>query len=99
MLRHIVAWNLMAGFTDEENKATAQKIKSELEGLANCVEGIVKLKVYTDMIGSSNRHVVLDSVFESEAALEAYQVHPEHQRVAAFVRSVTEERACVDFWE
>ena len=40
---------------------------------------------------------MLNSVFESEEALNNYQVHPEHVKVAAFVRSITCNRMCMDF--
>lgn len=41
--------------------------------------------------------VVFDSVFETEEALAEYQVHPEHLRVADYVRTVMIDRVCVDF--
>ena len=41
--------------------------------------------------------LVLVTRFESRAALAAYQVHPEHQAVAAFVTQVAAERRLVDY--
>lgn len=41
--------------------------------------------------------VVFDSLFETEKALEEYQVHPELVRVADYVRTVMTDRVCVDF--
>ncbi|MCL2855321.1 MAG: Dabb family protein [Defluviitaleaceae bacterium] len=99
MLRHIVAWNYKDGFTDAENKENAQKVKMELEGLKNHIPEIMEIKVNIEMLPTSNRDIVLDSLFKDEAALAAYQVHPEHQRAAAFVASVTQNRVCVDYYE
>jgi len=41
--------------------------------------------------------VALVSEFADVEALERYQVHPAHQEVAAFVRSVVAERSAVDY--
>jgi hypothetical protein len=41
---------------------------------------------------------MLDSTFESEAALKAYAVHPAHTEVAnRDVRPYTQTRLCLDF--
>lgn len=99
MLRHIVAWNYKDELVGDEKRKHAQRIKSELEALTQCIDGIIELKVHIDMLPSSNKDIVLNSLFESEEALLAYQVHPEHQRVGEHVRSVTQNRTCVDYFE
>jgi len=99
MVRHIVAWNYKDGFSDNENKENAQKVKSELEALTKCIDGIIELKVHIDVLSSSSKDVILNSLFESEEALSAYQIHPEHQRVGAFVGTVMQNRVCVDYYE
>jgi len=99
MLRHIVAWNYKDGFTYDENRKNAQKLKSELEALTQCIEGIIELKVHINTLSSGNRDIVLNSLFESEEALLAYQIHPEHKRVGEFVKAVTQDRVCVDYFE
>jgi len=99
MLRHIVAWNYKEGFTTSENKENAQKMKSELEALAKSIKGIIKLEVHINMLSSSNRDIVLDSLFESEEALHAYQIHPEHQKIGTYVKTITQDRICVDYLE
>ena len=97
MVQHIVLWNYADGFSPEENVQNAQKMKSMLEGLPGLIDGIVELKVQISPMPSSNRDIMLDSLFESEEALSAYIVHPEHKRVGKFVRSVTKDRACMDY--
>jgi hypothetical protein len=97
MIRHFVLWNFADGFSPDENIHNAQKMKSLLEELPSLIDGIVELKVQIEMMPSSNRDIMLDSLFESEEALAAYIVHPEHKRVGEFVRSVTKDRACVDY--
>lgn len=97
MIRHIVAVRYKKGFSEEENAASAKKIKKLLEALKQVVPGIMEFTVHIDLCTSSNMDVVFDSVFESEKALKDYQVHPEHIRVANYVKTVMTDRICIDF--
>ncbi len=98
MVRHIVSWNYAEGFSAEENRKHALDMKKELENLINLIPGIVSIKLYCEQLSSSDADLVLDSVFESEAALEAYIVHPEHVRVGTnYVKPFVSNRKCVDF--
>ena len=99
MVRHIVAWNFKEGFTDGQNRQNALKIKSALEALPQVIGGIVEMKVCADTLPTGNRDVVLNSLFRSEQALADYQAHPEHNKVSAFVGTVMQNRACVDYRE
>ncbi len=99
MLRHIVAWNYKDGFTESENKENAQKVKEELEALKDIVNGIIELKVNINTLSSGNRDIILNSLFEDEKALDAYQIHPEHVRVGAFIGTVVQNRTCIDYYE
>jgi hypothetical protein len=40
-----------------------------------------------------------DVALENVEALAAYQVHPDHVRVASFVTSVMQNRTCIDYHE
>ena len=97
MYKHIVIWSFAEGFTPEENAEHAAKAKAELEALPALIPGIVELKVYTETLPSGDVDVILDSVFESVDALNAYTPHPEHQRVAQYIRSVFTNRRCADY--
>jgi len=97
MVTHIVAWNYTDGFTTEENKANAKKVKQELESLKGVIGGIVELTVHINLLPSGNRDIVLYSVFDSAESLESYQVHPAHKKASAFVGTVVQNRSCVDF--
>ena len=99
MLRHIVAWNFKDGFSDEENRVNAEKVKKELEGLKQLIPEIIAIRVDTNLLSSSTKDVMLDSLFESEEAMARYKVHPEHVRVSAFVSEVLQDRVAVDFME
>jgi len=99
MVKHIVAWNWADNLTEEEKEKNARLMKKELENLINLIPGIISIKLYTKPLQSSDSDLLLDSEFESEEALKAYQVHPEHVRVANnFVRPVVKNRKCIDIF-
>ena len=98
MLRHLVLWSYKDGFSAEENRENAKKVKQELENLKLIIPEIVELSVHTNVLPSSNRDIMLDSLFENEAALAAYQGHPEHRKVGALIASVLQNRVCMDYY-
>lgn len=97
MIRHIVALRYKEGFSKEENEAHAQKIKTLLEELQHAIPGIQEFTVHINLLSSSTMGIVFDSIFESKEALDAYQIHPDHTRIAEYVRSVMRDRTCIDF--
>jgi hypothetical protein len=99
MVRHIVIWDLDENLNLEQKKDNALKIKNELENLNGIIEGLKSLKVEIDLLPSSNCDIALNSLFESAEALANYQVHPEHKRMNDFIKSVTQNRRCVDYNE
>ena len=94
MIKHIILWNFQEGKGSEEDKL---KIKNGLESLKNKIPGIVEIEVITKPIAGSNAEIMLNSTFESIEALNNYQVHEVHVKVATFVRSVTCNRMCMDY--
>lgn len=97
MVNHIVMWNLKAELSEQERQEAAGRIKRELEGVKEQVEGVVSLNVVIRPLGSSNKDIGLVSVFESETALQNYQLHPAHVAAAKYVGAVTEGRVCLDY--
>ena len=47
----------------------------------------------------NNFDVVLNCTLDDLAALSAYQVNPEHQKVVAYIVKVVSARVCVDYEE
>jgi hypothetical protein len=96
MVKHIILWKLKDEIAD---KATVKAgIKAGLEGLKGIVPGLADIVVNIEGLASSNADLMLDSTFESEAALKAYAVHPAHVEVAnRDVRPYTQTRLCLDF--
>lgn len=99
MIRHIVAWNFKEGFSEDENRRNAERIKRDLEGLGEIIPEIQGIRVDIHLAPSSTRDVMLDSLFETEADLAIYQEHPEHKKVGVFIGSVMKHRVCLDFCE
>lgn len=95
MIKHIVIWKLKEENL-EENKA---KFKEMLLGLKGLVPTLIDAEVGLKESASpeNNDDIVLISTFASWDDLDAYQVHPKHQEVIAFAKTVVEKRSAVDY--
>ena len=96
MIRHIVSWKLAAEDADlrAEQAADVARRLNALDGVVPQLRAISAGAnvAYPD----TNWDVTLVADFDSIAALEEYQVHPAHEEVVAYVRSVVAARAAVD---
>lgn len=93
MVKHIVMWKVK-----DKNDETLNKIKADLESLKDKITEIEKIEVGIDFNGSEAAYdVVLYSEFKNQEGLDTYQNHPEHIKVAQFVKSVVSSRAVVDY--
>ena len=98
MLRHIVMWKLKDFAEGADRAENAQKLKAKLETCRSIVKGQGHFEVGTAQPGFDCTYdVVLVSDFADKAALDAYQVHPKHEALKAFVGAVRETRECVDY--
>ena len=97
MLKHVVSWKI-ADAASPEGRMQIASIVAGLESLVGVVPSIRALSVGPSVVTGANHWdlgLIVD--FDDEAGLEAYQVHPEHQRVAGHIRSLVSEQAAVDF--
>lgn len=99
MVRHIVSWSFNDNLSQEESIEVANKIKKDLENLTSIINGIVELKVIINVLPASNANILLNSLFESEEALAAYQVHPQHKSVGSYINQFLKDRRCIDYIE
>ena len=97
-LKHIVMWNFPKELSPDQNKNNAYRIKSEREALAGVIDCLLEICVAFPIKQSSDFDIVLESVFESEDALKAYQLHPEHVKVGSFIKQVLCDRKCIDYF-
>src|SRR5690242_5070749 len=96
-VRHVVTWKLAE--TDPATKADqVERVRAGLESLPAVVSDIRSLEVGVNAVGpDDNWDVVLIADYDDEEGLRRYVEHPEHQKVAAYIRSVVSQRAGVDF--
>ncbi|HMS42997.1 MAG TPA: Dabb family protein [Pyrinomonadaceae bacterium] len=94
MLTHIVCWKYKAETTAEMREEHLAKLRD----LPNLIENIISFNVGKDILHLDRSFDTgLTSTFADEAALEAYTIHPEHQKVAAIGKEIAEKVVSVDF--
>jgi heme-degrading monooxygenase HmoA len=98
MIKHIVMWQLKDHAEGADKATNAIKMKALLDACADIVPGILKLEVAIAQAGlEATYDVVLYSEFESAAALDAYQNHPQHLALKPFVGAIRLARQCMDY--
>lgn len=96
MVKHMIIWKMKDEIADKA--ATALEIKTALEGLVGKIDGLLSMSILTDCYPCSAGNVMMDSSFESLAALEAYQKHPLHVEIAnGLVRPAMCQRLSFDY--
>ena len=92
IVRHIVAWTL-------HDVKDSDYFKAQLESCRDIVPGILQLEIGMSVTGlTSNCHVVLNSTFTDKAALDAYQIHPQHLIVKENVAKLVAVRQVMDYY-
>ena len=98
MIKHIVMWTLKDSAEGADKAANAAKMKALLMALPGLIPVIRELEVGTDVFAATPAcDIILYTAFDTRADLDAYQVHPEHQKVVAFVKQVVASRSVVDY--
>lgn len=80
MVKHMIICKIKEDITNK-NEIKAD-IKASLEGLVGKVEGLHKMEILTEGFDSSSGDLMMDSVFENNDALRAYQQTPLHKEIA-----------------
>ena len=97
MINHVVLFKLKE-FPAEEKRQVINKFKSMLLALKEKISELKYLEVGENYeLEAKSFDLALISHFENLDGLEAYRVHPEHQKVVSYVGEVTEARVAVDF--
>ena len=96
-IRHVVAWKLAAD--DAQTRAEqAAEVARRLHALVGVVPSIRALSAGPNVAyPDGNNDVALVADFDDLQGLEDYQVHPAHQELAGYIRSVVSGRMAVDF--
>jgi len=91
MIKHIVMWKL-------KNPADAAFFKAQLDSCKGVVPGMQEFEAVIRADGlDANQDVLLYSVFDDVAALQAYIVHPQHKEVVATLKTLAESRSVLDY--
>lgn len=100
MIKHIVMWKLKdvaEGKTKAENAETMKKL---LEDLPSKIDELKSAEVGINIL-EGNEDAICDVVLtvscSNEKDLQAYAVHPDHQKVVSFIKKVVNERRVVDY--
>jgi hypothetical protein len=95
MLIHIVCFKYKAEVDDVARRDHRERLKA----LAR-LEGVVELKVGLDVVRSPRSYDTgLMAMFRDRAALDAYQMDPQHVPVARYGAGLCESIVAVDFDE
>ena len=70
-----------------------------MEALKSSINEVIEMKVHINALPTSNMDIILDSIFEDEATMAAYKIHPEHIKVSDFISSVLQNRTVIDYFE
>lgn len=97
VIKHIVMWNIRGETPAEKSEGIAQ-LQRSFESLRGRIPGLLNLEIGVDSSCIDYAcDVVLYSEFESQAALDGYAVHPEHQRVKRELADLRTARHQVDY--
>lgn len=98
MIKHIVFWKIKDSHNGQTKAEIAQQIKEMLNNLKGVIPGMIELEVG---IGGADLEATYDvclyTVFADKAALDGYAIHPEHEKVKAYIGSVKTARECMDY--
>jgi hypothetical protein len=96
MLIHIVCWKYKPEITEAEREEHRAKLKN----LPGVIPDILSFQVGADILHLERSFDTgLVAIYPDRAALDAYTVHPEHQKVAALGKQIAEKVVSVDFIE
>ncbi len=91
-------FKLKSSFSEEEKEKNLKQLREMLDALPQQINEIKYFETGVNVSGSPAAFdLVLVSEFESLETLEAYRVHPEHEKVLDFVSGIKEATHVVDY--
>lgn len=93
MLTHIVFFKLK-----NREQDNLRHVRDTLMTMKGRIPQLLDLEVGVDVVRSARSYdLALVAKFTDIDAMEAYQVHPIHQEIIAFMKEQTESSAAVDY--
>ncbi len=96
MVKHVILWRLRTDHDEADMRRKIDFCAEAFSRLPSVIPGLISIKLYKDPLASSTCDLMLDAVFEDEAAYIAYKTAPEHLAVASVIRPLVSERICMD---
>jgi len=94
MLTHIVCWKYKPEIDDKARRRHIESLRSLIE----VIKDIESFDVGSDILHLERSFDTgLVAVFADRDALDRYKDHPDHQKVAAMGREISEKVVSVDF--
>ena len=94
MIVHIV----MFKFKEENREKNIKIVEQKLNDLVKKIDVLQSIEVGVDFNkGQRAFDLSLYSKFESKEDLKSYAIHPEHLKVVALIKEVTQESKVVDY--
>lgn len=97
MLRHVVLLR-MGAETQAKRSDDLGRLKEALEALPGFISEVLSLRVGVNSVfRPGNWDLALEVEFADADSLEAYRVHPAHQKVLSLIDRVVADRCAVDY--
>jgi len=94
MLHHIV----LIKFKPDTSEADVDRLAAMLDALPETIIEIQTYEFGRDIVRSERSYdFALVSGFANMDAMQRYQVHPDHQKVVAHIRAISDDIRAVDF--
>lgn len=98
MIRHVVMWKLHDVADGHDRDANGRRAKEKLLALKERIPIVRSLEVGADVLHTERSYdLCLIATFDSLADLAAYNDHPAHREVAAFMQKIRDKAVAVDF--
>ena len=97
MIRHVVMWKFKNESEGKSKLENMECVREQLYALLPIIPEIKRMEIGFDVKGTdASMDVMLLTEFDTLETLKIYAEHPEHVKVASFVRKVTESRVVLD---
>ena len=98
MIKHSVMWTFKDHAEGADKSANLLKAKALLDACADIAPGTRCFEVAIAQSGLECTYdLVLYAEFDDQAALDAYQHHPQHVALKPFIGAARLERQCMDY--
>lgn len=98
MINHVVLFKLKNYNSQAEKQDTIASIEDALLALSDKISELKYIEVGVNYeLNSKSHDICLITHFESVDDLDAYRIHPDHQKVGELLKQHVVERAAVDY--